>query len=237
MAGETNRGTTPASTIALAIKNILKDVHTMLPGEIVSFDHVTQLAEIQISIAKIVNEVTVLQVPKIINVPLVFPRAGGFSLTFPVAVGDGCIVWFAERSLDNWIRDGAGFKPNDIRFHNITDAIAFVGLNSQQNSITDFNNTSVELRNDAGDAFIQISPNKDITISTPGNIEADCAELTATVSGSVTLTSPTITLDGDVTITGKLDTTGISTAAEHTSGTVGLSTHTHSSGSQPDKPS
>ena len=67
--------------------------------------------------------------PVIPCVPVVFPAAGGFSVTFPVNVGDTVLLVFASQSLDNWLfSDGHDTDPDDPRRHGLTDAIALPGL-------------------------------------------------------------------------------------------------------------
>lgn len=154
---------TLASTIKHGIDNRLKDLHTSMPGIIESFDPVTQLASIQPAIKRIfktndgdVEFLTPVDLPILINVPIIFPRGGGFSLTFPVKKGNECLINFCERSIDNWHLTGKSKIPLAKRFHSLSDAVAIVGLSSLPNKIVDYNNTDVELKKDDGSAIFTI---------------------------------------------------------------------------------
>lgn len=68
------------------------------------------------------------ELPVIPAVPIVFPRAGGYFLSLPVARGDLVTLIFADRSLDAW-KSGRGVDtdPDDFRAHDLTDAVAILG--------------------------------------------------------------------------------------------------------------
>ncbi len=114
-----------------AIREELKSVHTMLPGQIEKFDSGTQRAEITIAISIPMKDGTVKKYPQLINVPVQFMRWGGFSITMPIKKGDQVAVMFSERSLQTWIERGkVQDTPNDIRFFDINDAFALPGLDA-----------------------------------------------------------------------------------------------------------
>src|SRR5699024_8745233 len=49
-------------------------------------------------------------------------------LTMPLQSGDGVLLIFADRSLDEWKRSGGPVAPADRRQHELTDAIAVPSL-------------------------------------------------------------------------------------------------------------
>ena len=77
--------------------------------------------------------------------PVVVNKGMNGGLTIPVKVGDTCIVHFNDRDLDNWLIDGLVQRPNTLRAHDFSDAIATIGVRSQVNQITDYNNEATEL--------------------------------------------------------------------------------------------
>jgi hypothetical protein len=66
--------------------------------------------------------------PVITDVPVVFPGAGDYSVTFPIAKGDTVLLIFAEGSLDQWLTKGGEVDPQDDRRFSLTDAIAIPSL-------------------------------------------------------------------------------------------------------------
>ncbi len=136
--------------------------------------------------------------PLLVDVPVIFPRGGGVTLTFPVKPGDECLVIFADRSIDYWWQNGGIQEPVDPRQHNLSDGFAIVGPQSQARKISNISTHSAQLRTDDGAAFIELTPGShNITLITPG-------KLTATADNGTEITSPEIVLNGNVTINGNL---------------------------------
>ncbi|EJA5025962.1 phage baseplate protein [Salmonella enterica] len=131
------------------------------------------------------------------DIPVIFPRGGGCTLTFPVRPGDECLLVFADRCIDFWWQSGGVQEPVDLRQHDLSDAFAIVGPQSQTHKISDISTSATQLRTDDGTAFIEVATGHDITVKTPG-------KLTASAEGGTEITSPTITLNGNVTINGNL---------------------------------
>jgi|AntRauTorcE11897_2_1112592.scaffolds.fasta_scaffold29579_2 phage baseplate assembly protein gpV len=217
---------TLAANIRQGIANRLKDLHTSMPGIIESFDPATQTASIQPTIKRvfitrdgITETLTPSNLPLLINVPIQFPRGGGFSLTFPVTKGDECLIMFAERAIDTWHKFGGIREPNAKRFHSLSDATAIVGLSSLPNKVPSYSGTATQVKKDDGSAVISlnndssigITSDSDITVTSlanikaeaVGNITATCANLSATASGSAAITAATadITASSACTIT------------------------------------
>lgn len=120
------------------------------------------------------------------------------TLTFPVRVGDECLVVFADRCIDYWWQSGGVQEPVDPRQHNLSDGFALIGPQSQQQKISNISTHTAQLRSDDGAAYIELDPNShNVTIITP-------AKLTATANGGTEITSPDIILNGNVTINGNL---------------------------------
>lgn len=76
-----------------------------------------------------------IQLPIIPNVPVCFPSSGGCSLRMPIAVGDECLVIICDSSFDYWWLFGGIQNPVEVRRHDLTDAIAIMGIKSTPNSL------------------------------------------------------------------------------------------------------
>jgi hypothetical protein len=114
-----------------AIRSQMRRVRVALPGVITEYDASTCQATVQPSIqdsAYTEYGVFAERIPAIPHVPVLFVGGGGSRLTFPVAVGDSCLVVFASSSLEKWLALGGEVYPDDDRHHDLTDAIAIVGL-------------------------------------------------------------------------------------------------------------
>ena len=127
-----NRTTTLQDLLSKFRESMAAQIHTALPGKIVRYDSSAQKADVQPLIKdRYVDEAGALQVrtlPVIPAVPVQFPGAGGYRITFPVAEGDTGLLLFAESSLDKWLVSGGTVDPEDDRRHDLTDAVFLPGL-------------------------------------------------------------------------------------------------------------
>jgi hypothetical protein len=161
---------------AAQIEGRLKDLHTCLPGIIVSFDPATQTASVQPAIKRIFTERGAVNLPVCVDVPVAFPGGGDFWLTFPVKAGDECILLFSERAIDFWHANGGTQLPAEYRMHDLSDGIAQVGLNSQTKKLTALQMDGAELRSRSRSSFIKLLANG-ISMHTQGDIRINAAGL------------------------------------------------------------
>lgn len=127
-----SRSPTLGEVIKTAIEARLLDVHVSLPGKVVRYDPVKQLVDVQPLIRGFYTDENEQEqkfsMKVITNVPVCFPGAGGYRVTFPVAVGDTICILFSERSLDTWLATGGEVDEIDMRRFNLSDGIAILGL-------------------------------------------------------------------------------------------------------------
>ena len=228
-----NNISTLASNIKEGIEARLKDLHTASPGIIESFDPVTQTASIQPAIRRVFKLfdgekeiLTPTDLPILINVPIQFPRGGGFSMTFPVAKGDECLLVFCERSIDNWHNSGGVQDPRARRFHSLSDATAFVGLSSLSNSVPDYDPVNMQIRKDDGSAAISITPNGDIALISEQVVLVQADHVA--INGDTTLTlNGNSTINGDLTVNGDITADNVTGTTDVTGGGISVKTHTH----------
>lgn len=123
-----------------------------------------------------------VNLPVLVDVPVVFPSGGGFSITIPLAVGDEVLVVFGARCIDSWWQSGGVQKPAEARMHDLSDGFAIPGPRSQPNVLPSVSATDLTIRNEAGTQFISLKPNGTISIkASTVNIEGNLV-----VTGEVT---------------------------------------------------
>lgn len=130
---EAPRTPTQSEVIRAALDSWARGLHVALPGRVESYDAAEQKADIKPMVKDLTPTRTGRElleiIPVIPNVPIVFPRAGGYFLTMPVRAGDFVLLVVCERSIDVWISSDGGEKnPDDFRTHNLSDAVAIPGL-------------------------------------------------------------------------------------------------------------
>ena len=233
------RITSDAAAHAAAGKGLQAGLWTALPGIIqsASLGQDGQLTgTVQPAIqARILNtdgtrsDVTL---PLCVDVPLVFPRGGGYTLSFPVGANDEALIIFSSRCIDNWWQNGGVQPQHELRFHDLSDGFALVGPFSQSTKIANVSTTTTQLRSDDGTLYTEIdAPNKKVNLVSNGiSVILDSNVSDVAVAGSttvhvsaadqITLTSPLVRVEGNLDVTGLV--------RDHVDGAaVGLGTHDH----------
>ena len=116
-----------AQEVENAAKAVMNDIHTALPGKIVSFDPAKGVASVQPKGRYITVDGASLEYPVISDVPVVFPYCQYFNMgmAFPVRPNDNCLIIISEVELDEW-RSGA--KSEAPLRYDLTSAIAIPGI-------------------------------------------------------------------------------------------------------------
>lgn len=201
--------------------NAKASVTNALPGIIRSFDPETVTCDVDIAItARMTKAGTMgedfqyesVRYPILNDLPVVFPRGGGVTLTFPVKDGDECLIVFSSRSIDFWWQNGGVQERADGRVLDLSDAFVIPGPQSQAQKISGISTSAAQLRTDDGAAFVEVA-----------------------AGGAITITSSQITLNGPVQVNGTITSTG-----DQTANGISQINHTHggvqSGGSNTGKP-
>lgn len=193
-------------------------IWTAIPGIIQSVDFEAMTCEVQPTIQGVIfdenSNQTFVNLPLLVDVPLVFPSAGGFILTFPIAAGDEVLVVFASRCIDAWWQSGGIQKPMEARMHDLSDGFAIPGPRSQPNVVPGISETDVQLRNQDGTTYVGITDDGKIELVSPVKI-AVTGDLT--VSGTI-VAAGEIT-SGDIPLTAHLH-TGVTSGGSNTGGPI-----------------
>lgn len=175
-------------------ESIMSGLYVAMPCVVQSFDPAKQTVEVQPTIqAKVTQRdgsFIWIDLPLITDVLVFFQKGGGFTLTFPISLGDECLVIFADRCIDSWWSTGQESNvQSDIRMHSLSDGFALVGFSSAPKVISNISTSSVQLRNDDATTVIDVS------------------------NGNITLTAPTmVTINApDTTVTGNMNVQGLLT--------------------------
>lgn len=141
--------------INLAMRQVMLDLNCHALGTVQSFNSETQSATIQINYKQTVlrrdangNYKNVsLDYPPLLDVPVLIMGGGAAHLTFPITAGDGCLVLFNDRDIDNWIQSGQNLAPASARLHSVSDGIALVGLSNFNDPIENYDTLRAALFN------------------------------------------------------------------------------------------
>jgi hypothetical protein len=142
----------PDLTDLLNVNNteVSKNINCVQIGIIESFESATQTATIRLALKQVVeilpDGTRILQeYPLLLVCPVIFLYGGAAFLSMPVQVGDNCIVLFNDREIDQWYSNGGVQTPLSTRKHDLSDAIALVGIKNLQTNIADYLNNGIRL--------------------------------------------------------------------------------------------
>jgi hypothetical protein len=140
-----------AQLLKQAIDNHLLDVHTALIGRIEKYDASTQLADVQPLLKRTIktNDGGVKQedLPLLVDVPMLFPRAGGFFISLPIEIGDYAQVIFNETSIDDFFTESVSNIDSACRF-TLHGAVAFPGIYPQAKALKSAHKANLVLGRD-----------------------------------------------------------------------------------------
>ena len=99
-----------------------------IPCIIQSYNSANNTIECQPAVReRIINEdgtIQYVQLPLLINVPVVFPGSANFDIKFPLSKNDECLVFFSDLSIDNFWQKGSVQNPVEVRRHDLSDGMA-----------------------------------------------------------------------------------------------------------------
>jgi hypothetical protein len=171
------------------------ELRVAVPVVVVSFDAEAQTVVVQPAIMDtlIYNLVpTPTAIPPLPNIPVMFPRGGGFSITFPLEAGDEGVLVFSDMAIDSWWQSGGTQnKQVERRRHDLMDGMFFPTSGSQAKKLSNYRTDSLEVRSDDGQRTIRVT-SSEIYITPDGGT----TQLIVSPSG--------IALTGAVTVSGSL---------------------------------
>ncbi len=182
-----------AELLRQAMANWQSDLWTALPGIVQSYDPTKQTCTVQPGIHLVRyprdgSDPVPLEFPVLLDVPVVFPGGGGYSLTFPLAKGDEVLVVFASRGMDAWWYYGTANQKSqpqtELRMHDLSDGFAIVGPRSRPRVLSpNPSSNTVQIRSDDGAAYVEVST------PSPGN-----HNINIVTNGTTTVKAPVINL-------------------------------------------
>jgi hypothetical protein len=194
--GILERFESPEEEIRLGHDHAAAKMRVALPGIIQSFNAETQTVTVQPAITENIRcgqrEVKPTRLPLLTDVPVIFPRAGGYCLTFPVKQGDECMIIFSDMCIDGWWQSGGVQDQVETRRHDLSDAQCFLGITSVPRAVTEYSTDSLMLRNEGknsyfeikdSDATVNIKSGENITIEAAGEITIKATKINLIETG------------------------------------------------------
>ena len=197
------------------IRQALADTRCATPAFLVEdMDAVHQTVTVQIAIQERVRPpagpAQWWDVPPIVNVPIVVPRGGGFSMTLPLKKDDNGLLVFCDTCFDNWWVNGQTQAPpaytnattqkvsgsqrqNEIRRHYVHDCGFIPGMWSQKDLLTAYSTGSLQIRSDDGLTVIDVSAAGVVITGAAVSLTNGAGVTVGTAAGEFNLEAATIT--------------------------------------------
>lgn len=150
------------TTNKMILQRAKADIRVAIPGIITKFDVSTQTVNVQPALMEQTRspedgKVESVKLPVLLDVPIVMPRSGGYSLTMPVVPGDECLVIFADMCIDNWWASGGVQTQDELRRHDLSDGFAILGVWSQARKVTGYNTNRARLVHEGTGAGVEVA--------------------------------------------------------------------------------
>lgn len=140
----------PEATLSYMLDILRRDIFLSLRchdlGTIQKFDTTNQTAEVSINYKRTEfnkkadgsQQRVTKDYPLLLDVPVICLFGGTFSMRFPIKPGDSCLLLYNDRAIDAWFDSGQVAATGSSRAHNLSDAVALVGLNSLKTSLNNY---------------------------------------------------------------------------------------------------
>lgn len=226
---------------------VRSNMYIHIPAKVINVGDLTSLNVIDVlpCISDLHKDGTLVELPQVLDCPVMFPSAGGGLLSFPIEVGDTVMLQFTDRGLEEWkLSDGSQniYHPRTRQHSSIADAVALPGLYTLKNHLKPhaddvelkfkgshvkiYANGDIEANTETD--ILAIAGN-DLTATVGNDLVADIAnDVAATVGNNAVLGvtgNMTSTIGGDVlqTVTGNLTSTVQGAASVNATGVLNLS--------------
>jgi len=220
------RANDPQEALRAALDGRQAQIWTALPGIIESFDAEKGTCKVQPAIQAKVRAkdgtISDVKLPVLVDCPVVFPHGGGWTMTFPLAEGDECLVVFASRCIDSWWESGGVQVQAELRMHDLSDGFIIPGPCSKGKVPSSVSTDQVELRN--ADGTLSLS-----TTATGFKIKGNLEVTGGLDIQNVDSIAEPMKIKGNIKQEdGNFETDGGVQAATVTAGGIDLATHVHS---------
>lgn len=127
-------GMDPATASAAVAQIEMAAMNVSLPVRVLAFDAAKNQVRVQPVVMRVDPDGVSRAYPPISACPVQWPCGGGFSITWPLAVGDTGLLVFASAAIDQWITTGSEqAKPTSGRRGALSDGVFIPGLRPRKN--------------------------------------------------------------------------------------------------------
>ena len=149
-------------------QRIDKELRVAIPAKITKIDYDKMTCECQPLIRekmRLANgQYTGVDLPLLLDVPIVYSGSTDYSITFPLKVGDEGLVIFADMCIDTWWQSGDVQDQFEARRHDLSDGFFIPAQLSQPKKYTNIDQANLEIKNRISGTGIKVT-NEGVTIT------------------------------------------------------------------------
>lgn len=161
---------TPREALDRVLKAGRRSLHTCFPAKVLAYDAVAQTVDVEPQLMRELEDdegsLDYEALPALYDVPVQWARAGGFVLTFPLAVGDFVEVQCAEQSTLVWRDQGVVSEPGLSQPHGLSGCIARPGWYPDTQKLGNVSTTDLVIGTVDGGTTIRIKPDGSLHLGT-----------------------------------------------------------------------
>lgn len=202
MTRNTSQRYTLAETIEFVRRAFILDLMTAMPGEVIEYTAATRRAKVRGSFRLVLEDGTTMQRSQIHDVPVAWPQAGGYALHQDLKEGDPVLLLFMQRDMESWKKEHKEAEPGPEGLLSEKDAVAIPGFGPPPSGDPLMPQGKASLQTLDGMYSVHIDADAE-TVTAKANMTTavlDPMNATVTAPQEITLTAPTINLEGNVEI-------------------------------------
>ena len=123
-----NRYEDPAQVFRFFGQQLLKQVRTALPGTVVSYNRATQRARVDPAVDILLTTGVTVARATLLDVPVLWPSAGGYVIHGPLAAGDLVMLLYQHRNIEAFKQRMSRAAPAAARVMAEQDVVALPGF-------------------------------------------------------------------------------------------------------------
>lgn len=194
--GRQQRTPTLSDVIYKILSSWSIDLHVALPGRVESYDNDAQTVDVKLGINAILTdddgEPQQEELPTLHDIPVVFPRAGDFFMSFPLSHGDYVLVVFCERPIDQW-RSLAGspvpglepVAPGLRSMHDLNGAVAIPGVYPAAKKLSETSGNHMVIGKEGGQQIAVEKDSGEVHVGTSSSLSLQYVALANKVKSEI----------------------------------------------------
>lgn len=157
-------------------------LHTLFPAQVLAYDAAAQTVDVRPALQReVLSDDPAVpwafeELPDLLSTQIMWPRAGGFVITFPIQPGDWVMVACAEQATQLWRKQGGtNVAPPYVDPHGLNGCVAIPGWAPDAAKLANVSTTDLVIGRLDDDATVRIKP--DGTVVTGGEAGAQYVAL------------------------------------------------------------